>query len=80
MHQDIALCYVNCTCGKRLQCILSGWKSFPVTCSHGLILIVFSSALLVENDLGVLSLQTKSITVLLSVGKKWNEGELGETV
>jgi len=28
MHQGIALCYVNCTCGNRLQHILNGWKSF----------------------------------------------------
>jgi hypothetical protein len=34
----------------------------------------------VENDLGVLPSQTKSIIVLLYVGKKGNEGELGETV
>ena len=38
MHQGIALCYVNCTCGNRLQHILNGWKSFPVMCLHRLIL------------------------------------------
>jgi len=40
-------------------------------------LIVCSSDLWLENDLGILPLQTKSAIVLLYVG---NEDEIGETV
>jgi len=76
MHQDIAICYVNCTCGNRLQRALSGWKLFPVMCSHGL--IVFSSDLWWKMTLECYHYKLRVLLCYYMLGKNWIKVNLGK--
>ena len=79
MHQDITLCYVNCTCGNRLQHVLNGWKSFPVVFAQiNIEFIVCLSDLWWKMTLEFYHYKLRVLLCYYMLGKKGRKVDLGK--